>query len=321
MATWLITGGCGFIGSHLADALLARGDGVRVIDDLSTGKRENLSPACELVVGDVTDPATVARAMEGVDGCWHLAAVASVERSTEAWIECHRVNLTGTIGVLDAARRAGARGRAIPVVYASSAAVYGDGPDLPSTEASPTRPLTAYGADKLGSELHARVAARIHGVPTTGLRFFNVHGPRQDPFSPYSGVISIFARKILDRQPLLIHGDGGQSRDFISVADVIRFLLRAMERTRDGRAQIYNVCTGDKVTIVELARVLFRLCGHEVEMHHGAARPGDIRDSLGDPERAAEALGVRAVWSLERALRLTLDGLTDPTLNLTRFGA
>ncbi|MBF0628922.1 MAG: NAD-dependent epimerase/dehydratase family protein [Magnetococcales bacterium] len=320
MATWLITGGCGFIGSHLADALLARGDRVRVLDDLSTGRRANLDARCVVIEGDVAADGVAARAMEGVDGCWHLAAVASVVRANEAWVACHRVNLTGTIQVLEAARHAASGGGPIPVVYASSAAVYGDNPALPLSERSQVAPLTAYGADKLGSELHARVAAQVHGVSSIGLRLFNVHGPRQDPASPYSGVISIFARNILDRAPIRIHGDGGQIRDFIFVGDVVRFLLRAMERAAGGGAQVFNVCTGQGISIGELAALLFRLCGHAGEMHHDPPRAGDIRRSLGDPEQAAAGLGLRAEWSLEQALRLTLAGLSDPTINLARIG-
>ncbi|MBF0126296.1 MAG: NAD-dependent epimerase/dehydratase family protein [Magnetococcales bacterium] len=304
MATWLITGGCGFIGSHLADALLARGDRVRILDDLSTGRREQVSPLCEIVVGDVSRDGVVAHAMEGVDGCWHLAAIASVTRSNEAWVDTHRVNLTGSVQVLDAARRVGG-GRRVPVVYASSAAVYGDHDVMPLEEGFPTRPLTAYGADKCGTELHARVAGQAHGVPTLGLRFFNVYGPRQDPFSPYSGVISIFVRHILDRRPITLFGDGRQTRDFVYVGDVVRFLMRAMERANTN-GPVYNVCSGRGLAIVELARTLFQVCGHRVEMGHAPARAGDIRDSMGDPELAARQLGLRVETILESGLRQTL---------------
>src|SRR5690348_8458986 len=189
MSTWLVIGGAGFIGSHLCDALLARGDSVRVLDDLSTGRLANLPPGVRFIQGDVADPACVSAAMAGVDGCFHLAAIASVEKGVTDWLGTHRANLTGTITVLDAIRRQGSR---IPVVYASSAAVYGDAAAMPITEATPCRPLSAYGADKFGGELHAAVGTQVHGIPTAGLRFFNVYGPRQDPKSPYSGVISIF---------------------------------------------------------------------------------------------------------------------------------
>ena len=169
MTTWLVTGGAGFIGSHLCEALLARGDAVRVLDDLSTGKRENLPPGAALIEGDVADTAAVHPALEGIAGCFHLAAIASVERGVTDWLGTHRANLTGAITVFDAARAT-----RIPVVYASSAAVYGDAATVPITEAAERRPLSAYGADKLGCELHARVASHVHGIPTVGLRFFNV---------------------------------------------------------------------------------------------------------------------------------------------------
>ena len=172
MSFYLVTGGCGFIGSHLVRRLLSEGHEVRVLDDLSTGKRANLPPNVELIVGDVANRRLMGRAMADVDGCFHLAAIASVQRSVEAWIATHRTNLTGSICVLDAARL-----KRTPVVYASSAAVYGDQQLLPISEGVPLKPLTAYGADKLGSELHARVAGAVHGVPTMGCRFFNPHFP------------------------------------------------------------------------------------------------------------------------------------------------
>ena len=180
MAHYLVTGGCGFIGSHLVDALIAARHRVRILDDLSSGKRGNVPAAAEVTIGDVADPAAVRDAMSGIDGCFHLAAIASVARSNVDWLGTHRVNLAGAITVLDAARA-----RRTPVVYASSAAVYGDNPNVPLTEDAVTRPLTAYGADKLGCELHGRVAWHVHRVPNTGVRLFNVYGPRQDPNSPY----------------------------------------------------------------------------------------------------------------------------------------
>ncbi|MEO5331260.1 MAG: NAD-dependent epimerase/dehydratase family protein [Magnetococcus sp. YQC-5] len=304
MATWLITGGCGFIGSHLADALIAQGDSVRILDDLSTGKRENVPPGCEIIVGDVAKDGMVREAMAGVDGCWHLAAIASVVRSNEDWVGCHRVNLTGTVQVLDAARRAKG-GTGIPVVYASSAAVYGDNDAIPLQEQATTHPLTAYGADKLGSELHARVAFHVHGVPSIGLRFFNVYGPRQDPDSPYSGVISIFVRHLSRGLPITIYGDGQQTRDFVYVGDVVRFLLKAMQQCTT-QARVYNVCTGRQISILELAHTLFRVYGHPVAVQEAPARTGEIRISQGNPELAADQLGLRADMTLEEGLRQTL---------------
>ncbi len=306
MARYLVTGGAGFIGSHLVDALLARGDEAVVLDDLSTGKRSNLPSKVSLVEADVADGAAVIKAMEGCDGCFHLAAIASVQRSNEDWLGTHRANLTGSIAVFDAARRA-KDGKPIPVVYASSAATYGDAPDSPLTEMSPTRPLTAYGADKLGSELHARVAGNVHRTPTTGMRFFNVYGPRQDPKSPYSGVISIFADRVRAGQEIGIQGDGLQTRDFIFVADVVRHLLAAMA-TSTVEARVFNVCTGKSTSIVELAQALMTAAGRKVEIRHGPARAGDVRISLGDPSRAIKALGIKAETTLVDGLKSTLAG-------------
>src|ERR1700733_8992720 len=236
MSTYLATGGAGFIGSHLCEALVARGDTVRVLDDLSTGHRRNLPPTATLIVGDVADPATVAQAVDQVDGCFHLAAIASVERGVTDWLGTHRANLTGTVTVFDAIRR---QGNKIPVVYASSAAVYGDAVTVPIAEAEPCVPLSAYGADKYACEMHARVASHVHAIPTTGLRFFNVYGPRQDPRSPYSGVISIFCERVIRGAPIDVFGDGSQTRDFVYVADVVAALLSAMERSLPG-APVFN---------------------------------------------------------------------------------
>ncbi len=309
MARYLVTGGCGFIGSHLIERLLASGHEVRVLDDLSTGKRENLPPSVPVTIGDVADAAAVEAAMagpdgSGVDGCFHLAAVASVDRSREAWLETHHANQSGTIAVFDAARRANPKGP-VPVVYASSAAVYGDNPAMPLTEDAATRPLSAYGADKLGCELHARVADIVHGVPTTGFRFFNVYGPRQDPKSPYSGVISIFAGRIVRGEPVTINGDGEQVRDFIFVKDLVRYLTAAMDNPRSG-APVFNVCTGRPTSVNRLAEVLAELSGRPLDRRYGPARPGDIRVSIGDPSRLVAAFGMSCDTPLEDGLRKTL---------------
>lgn len=304
MATFLVTGGAGFIGSHLVEALLARGDKVRVLDDLSTGRKANLPPGAELVVGDVADRNLVERAMAGADGCFHLAAIASVAKANEEWLPTHRTNLTGAIAVFDCAKKAKA-GSPIPVVYASSAAVYGDNQDVPLGEGATTRPLTAYGADKLGCELHARVASVVHGVPTAGLRFFNVYGPRQDPKSPYSGVIAIFAGRLKARQTITINGDGLQTRDFIYVGDVVKHLIAALARA-SLTAEVYNVCTGRETTVLELARQIAATLGERAEIVHGPARAGDIRVSRGDPAKASASLGLRADIFLAEGLKPTL---------------
>lgn len=303
MPTYLVTGGLGFIGSHLCAALGARGDKLRILDDLSTGRRDNAPPGAEVVIGDVADPALVKQVMSGVDGCFHLAAVASVQKANEEWVATHRTNLTGTICVFDAARHAKGGGP-VPVVYASSAAVYGDNPNQPLAESATTRPLSAYGADKLGSELHGLVASHVHGVSTTGMRFFNVYGPRQDPKSPYSGVIAILADRLSNRKAIDIFGDGLQSRDFIYVADVVRFLMAAMAKTSG--AQVFNVCTGRETTILDLAHTMAGLKGITPEIRHADPRAGDIRISLGNPSAANKALGVTAATTLRDGLAETL---------------
>jgi len=312
MARFLVTGGCGFIGSHLVDALLRQGHQVRVLDDLSSGRTHNLAPEAELMVGDVADPAITALAMTGITGCFHLAAIAGVQPSLADWTGTHRVNQSGTVTVLDAARPA-----AVPVVYASSAAIYGDSAEPRLVETLPARPLTPYAVDKLGSELHARVATRIHGVPTTGLRFFNVYGPRQDPASPYAGVITTFAANIVAGRPLDLHGGGEQQRDFVFVADAVVHMVAAMERLlerqRDRRpaaADVFNVCTGQPTRIRDLVVLIARLAGRQPTLRQVAPRAGDIRRSLGDTSAAIHHLRVAATTTLDEGLRATLSRLT-----------
>lgn len=304
MAHYLVTGGCGFIGSHLCAALVARGDRVRVLDDLSTGSRANLAPGAGLVVGDVADPAVVQGAMQGVDGCFHLAAIASVERAVREWLATHRVNLSATIGVFDAARAVGP----VPVVYASSAAVYGDQETLPIAEDAPRRPLSAYGADKLGCEQQALVAGHVHQVPTMGLRFFNVFGPRQDPKSPYSGVISIFCDRLSAGQPVQVFGDGGQTRDFIFVADIVAGLLAAM-RAADVSAPVLNLCTGRATSVLDLVSLIAALCNTPDAPVFQPARSGEIRHSVGSAARARAMLGLSEPVGLREGLAETLGWL------------
>jgi UDP-glucose 4-epimerase len=303
--TLLVTGGAGFIGSHLVDSLLADGHPVRVLDDLSTGRRDQVNARAEFVCGDVADPATVARAMAGAGAVFHLAAVASVQRCTEHWAASHRTNQSATILLLEAARTAGC----VPVVYASSAAVYGDTGGAVAQEDLAPDPCTAYGVDKLGSELHARLGTHIHRVPTLGLRFFNVYGPRQDAASPYSGVISIFARRLAEGRPLLLYGDGTQTRDFVHVADVVAHLRAAMDRlchTPAASGRVLNVCTGRAVSVRTLAALLGDLRGVVPVLQAAPPRRGDILRSCGGPERATAALGLRATIPLEHGLA-TLD--------------
>jgi UDP-glucose 4-epimerase len=300
MAFFLITGGCGFIGSHLADALIVQGHGIRILDNLTTGRLENAPASAELVIGDVTDRDCVQRCVAGVDGVFHLAAIASVEQSRHDWVGCHAVNLGGCINVFDAARRQANRPR---VVYASSAAVYGDNAAVPLAEADMPCPINAYGADKYGCELHGRVATLLHGVPTVGLRFFNVYGRRQDPRSPYSGVISIFADRLASKAPIDIYGDGLQMRDFVAVSDAVSFLL-ASAATPHPAGEVFNVCTGHGTTIIDLAHHVGSTLGAVPEIRFQPARPGDIRVSLGDPSRAAGVLGVQTTLDIRQGLDL-----------------
>ncbi len=306
MADWLVTGGAGFIGSHLADALVSRGDRVRVLDDLSSGSPAHLAQAVELVVGSVTDPAAVARAVGGVRGVFHLAAIASVSRATEQWAQTHAVNQTGAVTVLEAARDAGGP----PVVYASSAAVYGETLGGAIAEDRAPAPCSAYGCDKLGAELHAGIASRLFGIPTTGLRFFNVYGPRQDGGSPYSGVISAFRHALAHGRTLVLNGDGGQIRDFVYVADVVAALMASMDRlcvgpTAAGRDPgVFNVCTGRGTSICELAGLLGEVSGQGAPIRLGPPRVGDILHSLGDPRLLADAVGVECRTQVRTGLAL-----------------
>lgn len=297
---------------------MARGDQVRVLDDLSTGARANLARGAGLIVGKVDDPATVQAAMQGVDGVYHLAAIASVARCTEAWQATHRINLSATIAVFDAARDVG-QGVPVPVVYASSAAIYGVPDICPLGEDAPARPLSAYGADKLGCELHARVAGVVHGVPTLGLRFFNVYGPRQDPRSPYSGVISIFCERLVREQPVFVHGDGRQTRDFVFVADVVAALLGALPAASTD-APVFNVCTGQPTSLLDLIDTISRVCATAPQVEHEAPRLGDIRHSVGSVLRARQALRLRPPIALQEGLSAVIDWLRDgsPALSEAR---
>lgn len=301
---FLVTGGAGFIGHHLVRALRVRGDLVIVLDDLSSGSTKNIPDDVRFIEDNIMNIRAYLHVLKECSGIFHLAAIASVERCQQEWIDSHTVNQTGTIAVLDASRSLGR----IPVVYASSAAIYGDQGDGPITEDAIPGPISAYGADKLGSEWHARVAASLYGVPNVGLRFFNVYGPGQSADSPYSGVISIFASRARQGLPITIHGTGAQIRDFVYVDDVVKHLIKAMDLTVQGVIHhgIFNVCSGVACGISDLARKIVAIAESGSEISYGPTRSGDIRSSLGSYEKALAGLGGRAEIDLNTGLRRTL---------------
>lgn len=299
----LVTGGAGFIGRRLTARLAGEGVRVRVLDDLSTGDAGRLHPDAELRIGSILDEAAVASALEGVEAVFHLAAIASVSRCNEEIAASHRVNLGGFVSLIEASLR---QPRTPALVFASSAAVYGDATDLPLAEESRTAPLSPYGADKLGCELHARAAAGVHGLRSTGLRLFNVFGPGQDPDSPYSGVISRFARLAQEGAEITIFGDGQQTRDFVFVDDVVDALIAAATRTEGPLFEVLNVCTGQETTILDLAHRLNQLAGRGATVSHLPERAGDIRRSVGSPERLARRLLLTPSRNLDRGLERLL---------------
>jgi UDP-glucose 4-epimerase len=306
MMRYLVTGGAGFIGSHLVSHLLARGHGVRVLDDLSTGRVDRLPGAVDLVVASACNGEAVMAASKGCNGIFHLAAIASVVRSIEDWVGTHTVNQTATVAVLDAAHRHGN----LPVVFASSAAIYGD--QCPAVEHLKAAPRSAYGADKAGSELHLLAGWHSFNLPSAAMRFFNVFGPEQDPSSPYSGVISAFLARAIAGASISVHGDGGQSRDFIYVDDVVRFLSAAMDRLRENPTHLVcNVCTGEATSIQQLASMVRTLSGRPLGIEHAAARAGDIRHSRGDPAIATDLLKVRATTPLIDGLNATMQWMKN----------
>lgn len=292
----LVTGGAGFIGSHLVDRLLAMGESVVVIDDLSSGHRSNLDPNAELIEANILDAEALERAMEGVSSVFHLAAMVSVQDCINDWVGGTRSNLLGSALVFDAARRHGLA----PVVYASSAAIYGNRSGEVCQEDSLPAPISPYGADKLGAEHHARAMSAIHELPSVGLRFFNAYGPRQDPSSPYVGVISKFCSNRKADLGHTVFGDGQQSRDFVYVSDIVDGLLasRAHVSTAGG-ALVFNVCTGKSTNLLELARKIDETAGRgDTEIHHEPTRAGDIATSLGCPKCAQSDLGLNAKTTL-----------------------
>ncbi len=305
---YLVTGGLGFIGSHLCERLFADGHQVTILDDLSTGKRENLSAPATIIEGDITTPDIFNALVAKVDGCFHLAAIASVQRSEEDWLRTHQVNLGGTVALFDAIQRSTKK---IPVVFASSAAVYGESTDSPVREMSEARPCSAYGTDKLSCEFQASIASTIHAIPTIGLRFFNVYGERQDPNSSYSGVISIFAERMKHAKPVTIFGDGKQTRDFIYVSDVVQALISSMQKleTKTILHGIYNIGTGTQISVEQLAAHIAAITKSTSIITRAPARSGDLRYSQSDITLSRNALNFSPRVTLEDGLLRTLDSL------------
>jgi UDP-glucose 4-epimerase len=301
----LVTGGAGFIGSHLVEALALSGAAVRVLDDFSTGHRENLTGLAAnvaLVEGDIRDGALGRRVMERVDVVFHLAAMASVAPSISDPLACNDVNVAGTLNVLTAARDAGVR----RVVFASSAAVYGPDPGVPTAETAPFAPLSPYAASKAAGELYCRVFAKLYGVETVSLRLFNVYGPRQDPASEYSGVVSRFLERLRAGQPPIVHGDGEQTRDFVFVQDVVSAFVLAGGAPGIG-GEAFNVGSGAAATINELAETLagFAVRGRVLRPIHHSERAGDVRHSRADITKARQVLGYAPTMGLTDGLAHT----------------
>lgn len=297
MSRYLITGGAGFIGSHLADRLIAEGHQVTILDDLSSGKEGNINIDCKFINGCITDQKLVETIFSEVDFCYHLAAIPSVQKSIEKWVACHEANLTGAINVFNEAAK-----RNVPVIYASSAAIYGNSLEVPISEDSDIDPESPYGLDKYCCELQAKLFGKIYGLKNIGLRFFNVYGKRQDPKSPYSGVISIFADKIINNKTIEVFGDGTQERDFIFVEDVINALIAAEDKV-SVESEVYNICTGNAISINELIKSFFSVLGKEVEVKYSSAREGDIYRSLGRHIKAENKLGFKSKIDLKTGLK------------------
>jgi UDP-N-acetylglucosamine/UDP-N-acetyl-alpha-D-glucosaminouronate 4-epimerase len=304
MASYLVTGGAGFIGSHLTEELVRRGHRVRVVDSLITGKRRNLEhiPSVEFLHGDLADDGVAARAVEGIEYVLHQAAIPSVPRSVSDPVTSNRANITATLNVLVAARDAGVK----RLVYAGSSSAYGNTPTLPKHEEMPTNPLSPYALQKLVSEQYCQMFTRLYGFETVTTRYFNVFGPRQDPGSPYSGVISLFSTALLEGRQPTIYGDGGQTRDFTYVANVVDGVLRCCEAP-NAAGQVINVATGGRISLNDLLRTMNGLLGTHLEAIHKEDRAGDVRDSQADIAKAWTILGYQPIVGFEEGLRRTLD--------------
>jgi nucleoside-diphosphate-sugar epimerase len=304
MAHYLVTGGAGFIGSHLAEELVRRGERVRVVDSLITGKRQNLAhlPQVEFIHGDLADLDVARRAVQGADFVLHQAAIPSVPRSVEDPITSNRANIDASLNLLVAARDAGVR----RVVYAGSSSAYGNAAALPKSETMPTAPLSPYALQKLVAEQYCQMFTSLYGLETVTIRYFNVFGPRQDPSSPYSGVISLFIRALVEGRSPTIYGDGGQTRDFTYVANVVDGVLRACHAP-EASGEVINVATGGRISLNDLFRALRDLVGARIEPVYAESRAGDVRDSQADIQKARRLLGYQPLVSLEEGLGKTVE--------------
>lgn len=305
MAFYLVTGGAGFIGSHMVEALRRRGDRVRVADNLATGKRSNLAHIddVELLEGDLAEPGFAARAVDGVEYVLHQAAIPSVPRSVEDPLTSNRANIDATLSLLVAARDGGVR----RVVYAGSSSAYGNAAALPKQEDMPTGPLSPYALQKLVGEQYMQLFTQLYGLSTVTIRYFNVFGPRQDPSSAYSGVISLFIRYLVEGRSPTIHGDGEQTRDFTFVTNVVDGALRALHAETDVSGTVINVATNTRISLNDLFNTIKTITGATVDPVYGAPRAGDVRDSLADITRARDLLGYTPIVGLEEGLRQTVD--------------
>lgn len=307
MTTYLVTGGAGFIGSHIAEALVKHGGSVRILDNLVTGRRVNMESfidQIEFIEGDITDPEVVASAVDGVDTIFHHAALASVPWSIERPLDTTAACVAGTVTVLDAARRSGVR----RVVYAGSSSAYGDRPTSSKRETDLPAPISPYGAAKLSAEYFCQAFWESFGLETVTLRYFNVFGPRQDPGSPYSAVIPLFITAILNGQTPTIFGDGMQSRDFTFVGNVVDANLRAARANASLVAgQTINVANGRSIDLLTMLGTLNRLLGTDVQPHFEPARTGDVRESLADITQARMRLDYEPLVGLEEGLRRSID--------------
>ena len=313
MAHYLVTGGAGFIGSHLAEELVRRGERVRVVDSLVTGKRQNLRHLreVEFIEGDLADLDVASRAVAGVDYVLHQAAIPSVPRSVQDPITSNRANIDATLNVLVAARDAGVK----RLVYAGSSSAYGDTPTLPKVETMATAPLSPYALQKLVGEQYGQMFTRLYGLETVTIRYFNVFGPRQDPSSPYSGVISLFISALCDGRRPTFYGDGGHTRDFTYVANVVDGVLRACTAPA-ASGEVINVATGGRISLNVLFTTIRSLVDAQVDPIYAAPRPGDVKDSQADISKARRILGYEPIMTFEEGLARTVAWYRDSRISV-----